>query len=153
MSTYYCRSCAIASGYIDRSLLPCVNLTGDPLGYQLDKYLKHTQTGYYSGGTVSLFSNPDYESYKTCVVGATISGCLEIDDSGRKNLVYWAGREIGCYYDPLSGVVKYPESGVRVVLYQNEAKIHGFTCNPTGMLVATCACCGGFLPGSDKGRQ
>src|SRR4030095_16673504 len=96
MSTYYCKSCAIALSYIDRSLLPSVNLTGDPFGYQLDKYLKHTTTGYWSSGAVSLFSNPDYENYKTYVVGATISGCLEIDDSNRKNLVYWAGQQIGC---------------------------------------------------------
>lgn len=150
MSTYYCRSCAIALGYIDRSLLPSVDLIGDASGYQLDKYLKHTSTGYYANGTVSLFSNPDYENYKTYVVGTTISGCLEIDASGRKNLVYWAGQQIGCYYDPATGAVVYPESGVRVVLYRDEAKIHGFTCNPTGAMVSRCACCSGPLPTAGK---
>lgn len=144
MSTYYCRSCAIALGHIDPSLLPCVNPTGN--SYQLDKYLKHTQTGYYASGAVSLFSNPNYQNYKTYVVGATISGCHEIDDQKRKNLVYWAGQRIGCYYDPKTGAVVYPESGVRITLYQNDAKIHGFTCNPTGMTVSRCACCGGPLP-------
>jgi hypothetical protein len=147
MSTYYCRSCAIALGHIDRSLLPSVNLTGDASGYQLYKYLKHTSTGYYYGGAVSLFSNPDYENYKTYVVGATISGCLEINDKNRKNLVFWAGQQIGCYYDPTSGAVVYPESGIRIALYQDEAKIHGFTCDPTGMLASCCACCGGPIPG------
>jgi len=147
MSTYYCRSCAIALGHIDRSLLPSVNLISDHSGYQLDKYLKHTQSGYWVNGAVSLFSNPDYENYKTYVIGATISGCLEIDNSNRKNLVFWAGERIGCYYDPTTGAVIYPESGVKVVLYKDEAKIHGFTNNPSGMLGVTCSSCGGPLPG------
>ncbi len=146
MNTYYCRSCAISLNHIDRSYLPSVNLTGDPSGYQLDKYLKHTQTGYYSGGSTSLFSLPDYENYKTYILGATISGHLEIDSFGRSNLVYWAGKEIGCCYNAVSGSVIYPESGVKVVLHQNDPKIHGFTCNPTGLLNAFCASCGCALP-------
>lgn len=146
MSTYYCRSCAIALGYIDQTVMPPANLTGDASGYQLDKYLKHTQTGYYSNGAVSLFGNQEYDNYKNYVVGTTISGCLEIDDQNRKNLVYWAGKKIGCYVDPLTGDIIYPESGVKVVLYNNDAKIHGFTCNPTGHLNTQCTSCGGPLP-------
>jgi len=146
MSIYYCRNCAITRGDINQSLIPAANLTGDANGYQLDRFLKHTETGYYTGGVVSLFKKPEYDYYKTYILGASISGCLEIDDKNRKNIVYWAGEKIGCSYDPISGQVVYPESGVRVVLYEDDAKIHGFTCNPTGMLVSSCASCGCSLP-------
>ena len=93
MSQYYCRACAIALGYIDPNYFPPANLTGDAQGYQLDKFLKHTQLGYYTGGQTSLFSNPDYENYRTYILGTMLSGCVERDSQGRQNLVYWAGKE------------------------------------------------------------
>jgi len=95
MPTYYCRSCAIALGLIDRTLLPTVNATG--CGYQLEKFLKHTQTGYFTGGATSLFSDPSYSTYRGYIVSVSLSGCLEIDAENRKNLLLWAGKQIGVY--------------------------------------------------------
>jgi hypothetical protein len=139
MSKYYCRSCAIASGLIDRSLLPSVNATGSP--YQVDKFLKHTQTGYYGHGAVSLFDNPSYDTYKGYVISASLSGSLEVDDQNRRNLVVWAGQKIGVYYDPILGTVIYPESGVKLVLQQESGSFHAFTCNPpTGSTCSVCSC-------------
>ena len=144
MSTYYCRSCAIANGFIDRSLLPTINATGSP--YQLDKFLKHTQTGYYAKGAVSLFSDPSYDTYQGYIISASLSGCLEIDDKNRRNLVLWAGKQIGVYYDPVTGGVVYPESGVRVALHHDTGSFHAFSCNPTGFISSSCAICGCPLP-------
>jgi hypothetical protein len=139
MSKYYCRSCAIALGLIDRSLLPAVNATGS--SYQLDKFLKHTQTGYFMGGATSLFSDPTYANYQGYLLSASLSGCLEVDDKNRKNLILWAGKLIGVFYDPSSGQVVYPESGVKVVLHNDTGCFHGFTCNhPTGTLCYVCGC-------------
>jgi hypothetical protein len=145
VNEYYCRKCAILIGEIGSIMPPTLNLTGDALGYQLDKYLKHTETGYNPGNGTSLFRDPEYGNYSRYVIGACNSGCLEIDTRNRKNMVYWAGEEIGGYYSRNSGGIIYPESGVKVAFFNDEAKIHGFTCNPMEVLYRQCACCRGPL--------
>lgn len=145
MNTYYCRNCATSMGDIKYSLLQSVNLTGDSSGYQLDKFLTHSQLGYAPRTGVSVFNSPKYDDYRDLVIGAYNSGCLEVDFRNRKNITYWAGSGIGNYQVSGSPTPLYVESGVRVVLFDDLEKIHGFTCNPTGMLGACCAGCGGSL--------
>ena len=144
MSNNYCRSCAIAKSLIDKDALPTGNLTGEP--YQLDKFLKHTQTGYWTKGRTSLFSDPSYSNYAQYLLSAALSGYLEVDDQQRKNLILIAGKVVGSYYDPQTGMVIYPEDGVKVVINDNQAKVHGFSIANPLQSGATCDSCGCPLP-------
>lgn len=145
MSTYYCRRCAPGKGININPLTESANLTGGVGGYQLDKFLKHNKTGYYAQGVTSLFNNGDYASYKSYVIGATLSGYVEIDNSFRQNLILIAGKPVGYSYDPQGGIL-YPEYGVKVVLFKDDAKIHAFTFDTSKVAGVCCAQCGVALP-------
>jgi hypothetical protein len=85
MTTYYCHDCAIRL----KEWIPATptNLTGTY--YQLEKYIKHTSpiTSYNFN---SIFTDPASATYSNFIVSAVASGNLEIDDLGRKNLVWVA---------------------------------------------------------------
>jgi len=89
MPTYYCHICAR-----NQNLVTPVNPTGLTANqYQLDKFLKHTApTGVYS--TNSVFDDKQWTDYEEYMVTTTASCCLEIDDQGRKNLIYFAGKKL-----------------------------------------------------------
>ena len=135
MSTHYCHSCAVALGMVAPTLLGPLQQTQ----YQLSKFIKHTApTGTYPKN--SIFHQPDHQAYEKYIVTAAASGYLEIDDHGRKNLIYFAGQETGLCRDG-SGF-SWPCSGVTVVLSHDLAKAHAFPadCAPECRVCANCGC-------------
>jgi len=135
MSVYYCHACAAIKGWMNAA--SPANLTGTP--YQLEKYIKHTvPTGIYPVN--STFDDPGYETYRSYVVNTSASGCLEVDGYGRRNLIWVAGQRIGATFQ--SGVLIRPDDAVRVVLYNNEWKIHTFPTTSDHVATQRCAECG-----------
>jgi len=135
MKTYYCHECSILLGLVTPNLPE--SLTGT--SYQLEKYIKHTApTGIYP--TNSVFDITDYEDYRDFVVTTTVSGTAQVDDYGRVNLFWVAGREIGATYD--NGKFILPDDSVFVVLHDQEQFIHAFPVSSSGFHAATCARCG-----------
>lgn len=138
MPTYYCYECARLHEYVtpvDPAALPATQ-------YQLDKYVKHTApTGVYP--TNSVFNDPSWSGYRSHMVAAAASGCLQIDDQGRKNLIYFAGKETGLRYD--NGVFTAPCSGVALVCGENSGRFHAFPSefHPESR---KCSCCGQPVP-------
>jgi hypothetical protein len=90
MAEYYCHICAIAADLL-RPAQP-VTITGSH--YQFGKYLKHTVPGFGTD-TVSLFDDPSYPAYEDYYLTTLASGGVEIDDAGRTNVVWLAGKDIG----------------------------------------------------------
>src|SRR3972149_3632859 len=90
MPKYYCHDCMKTLGLIT----PMSPTNPTATQYQLDKFLKHTTpTGNYALN--SVFSDPSISAYSGYLVNAGASGCLEVDDYGRKNIVWIAGSPIG----------------------------------------------------------
>ncbi len=136
MSEYYCHSCAVKLGLITPTIT--TNLTG--CDYQLEKFIKHTApTGCYSIN--SVFDDPSYSNYRNYTISGSLSGCLEIDGGGRKNLLWYAGEQVGLTY---SGAFVIPASGVKIVFHDDDTKIHPFPFNPPQVKV--CKSCGTLIP-------
>jgi hypothetical protein len=135
MSNYYCHSCAAISGWM--SAASPTSLTGTT--YQLEKFIKHTvPTGSYP--FVSVFDDPNYGAYRNYVVYTSGSGCLEIDDRGRRNLIWVAGMRVGATFE--NGVLKSPDDAVKVVLYDDEWKIHAYPTLSDHVETKRCVMCG-----------
>ena len=138
--TYYCRQCADHLKIIDTSI-SAIEPTGSP--YQLEKFMKHTLPGHYKKWTTSsIFKDPAFATYSDWIVHTLASGCVEVDARNRVNHLYFAGEETGYSYDPTGKKVNYPESGVKVVLHDNDDRIHAFSINPTIDTTSLCANCG-----------
>ncbi len=135
MSEYYCHKCSGELGWMN--VQNPADLTGTE--YQLAKFIKHTIPTYY-GGSLSVFDDPAYSTYATYVGNTSGSGCLEIDDSGRKNLIWVAGKNTGFTY--VNGIFRQPEDAIRVVLYDNQLKIHAFPTNSYIVDTKRCHRCG-----------
>lgn len=134
MITYYCHECTTALGLVAPALP--VSLTGT--SYQLAKYFKHTApTGTYP--TNSVFDTTDYEAYRDYIVTTTVSGSSQIDEYGRINLLWVAGREIGATYE--NGKFVFPDDAVFVVLHDQDQYIHAFPVASSGFHTAICASC------------
>ena len=139
MAQYYCFDCRILLG-----LLPPINsvsLTGTP--YQLARYIKHTApTGTYSVN--SIFVDPTYITYSNYIVSGIVSGFLEIDYYGRNNLIWFAGELTGAEYH--NGVFVAPTNGVKIVLPEDETKLHAFPILANPGTVNYCVSCRKPLP-------
>jgi hypothetical protein len=119
MSTYYCHLCCRTLGLIAPADASAINASG----YVLEKFIKHTApTGTYPVN--SVFDNTDWHKYKDYAVVTAASGCLEIDDQNRKNLIYFAGERTGLRYD--NGQFTCPCSGVKLVRAENVTRLHPF---------------------------
>src|SRR5689334_7580821 len=95
MPKYYCHECARICGYVAPGI-PSSGLIPATV-YQLDKYIKHTApSGIYSLN--SVFNDPSWGIYQNYMIAGAASGCLQIDDAGRKNLLFFAGEETGLTY-------------------------------------------------------
>jgi len=92
----------------------------------------------------SVFKDPTYETYENHIVNAAASGFLEIDDRGRKNIIWFAGSQIGVEYN--DSVFVAPTDGVKLVLPEDENKIHAFSIGSSPMQSTTCASCGRTIP-------
>lgn len=135
MSEHYCHNCSVELGVVEPEIP--VTITGT--SYQLEKYIKHTApTGTYPIN--SVFSDPSYEMYRNYVVTTTMSGSAYIDDQGRTNLLYFAGKEIGATYE--DGQLIVPADTVVVVFHDNKWKLHGFPVDSSKFRPSNCLRCG-----------
>ena len=141
MGDFYCRECAAKKGWINPP-------TGfDPIGnsYQVAKFIKHTTpTGIYPPN--SVFDSSSYLSYSGYLTSALTFGCLEIDDSGRRNIVWFAGERLGQTNFRHSSA--RPDSAVKVVLPFNSQQVHQFPTAANSIIQGYCAICGRPLVGS-----
>jgi len=134
MSIRWCHSCARAAGLIGQEIPSA--LTGNL--YQLGKFIKHTlPTG--SPKPVSIFSEPTYATYENFVVSSLASGSVERDDSGRTNVVWYAGSHIGATWQ--HGQPIFANDTVKVVCTGD--RLHAFSISSAGYSTATCSTCGG----------
>lgn len=139
---YYCHECAISTGVIDTIEAEKLNLTGT--SYQCGKFMKHTApTGTFLEKN-SIFVDPTYKNYRDNVITGSISGMVEIDERGRKNIIWHAGKVTGVML--VNGVYVAPEDGVKIVLSENEEKIHAYPISGIVGLVRKCQRCGTKLP-------
>ena len=110
--------------------------------YQLGKYMKHTapDTAYDIN---SVFSDPGTAAYAGYAVSTMGSGWYQIDDRGRYNMTWYAGSVVGAEYK--GGIFHVPASGVKVVCYYDEFKIHAYP-DATIIPATTCLRCGAPIP-------
>ena len=141
MREYYYHDCALKIGVIVPFDTTTINLTGSL--YQFGKYIKHTApTGGYNN-LLSIFNRPDYSSYLGFTVSASLSGCAQIDDCGRTNLVWYAGRHVGMTYSGL----KYScaDDAIKVVLHHDLTFIHSFPVNWEQHYINRCLNCNSYI--------
>jgi len=140
-SQYYCHACAIRLGHMIPGLSTAPNLTGS--NYQFGKYLKHTAPTSY-GGLLSIFSEPDYVQYQVFTVNTSLSGCCQIDDRGRTNLIWYAGRHVGMTFE--NGRYFCPDDSIKVVLHNDYTLIHSFPVNYELHYINRCRECDSPIP-------
>jgi hypothetical protein len=121
MAIYYCHACAV----LLKAVQPLCSLTIDLTGtqYQLEKFLKHTAPANMNG-FISVYDDPSYPQYKDWSVTASLSGCVEIDDASRKNIIWYAGKTIGVSYDHGTPVCR--DDTVKLVLPEYASSTHSF---------------------------
>jgi hypothetical protein len=135
MSIHYCHRCAAELGHLRQ---PERNgLIGTT--YQLEKYIKHTVPDP-KYPVQSVFSSPSTSVYASFVLETMAAGSLELDDSGRKNVIWAAGEPTGFMFN--RGVLVQPQDAVKVVLSTSTGEIHAFPANSTTFFGATCVRCG-----------
>ena len=135
MSTYYCHECACRRGYLGE-------VDADGLmetDFQLEKYMKHTCPAS-SEAIQSVFAVPSTSAYGTYIVNATLAGAVEIDDKGRKNIIWAAGKPVGFHWE--HGKLTHPEDAVKVVLSTDSGRIHAYPQSSTEFAGASCLGCG-----------
>jgi hypothetical protein len=134
MTTRYCHECSAKNGWLGA---PPSSLTGS--AYQLEKFFKHTvpPTG---SGIITIFDDPSYKNYAEYSVHTAVSGSLEIDAQGKRNIVWVAERTLGTLF--VNGVLQGGVDAVKIVLAHDSAKVHLFPTASAGIAASTCAECG-----------
>jgi hypothetical protein len=141
MSQYYCHQCAISNALV----CPVSPSSLTDTAYKLDKFIKHTApsaSAVYPINTV--FDDPTYPTIESLVVNTAASGFLEVDDRGRKNLIWYAGSRIGVEHH--NGVFVAPTDGAKVVLSEDDTKVHAFSIGASPSRAEFCALCGKPIP-------
>ena len=134
-SVYYCHNCAAKRNYL--APFQTTSLLDTP--YQLGNYMKHTvPDARYS--IQSVFRSTSTEAFADYVVNSSLAGSVELDDFGRKNIIWSAGKDIGFRYE--QGVLKHPEDVVKVVLSTDSGRIHAYSQSSTQFTAARCDDCG-----------
>ncbi len=139
MSDYYCHACAGIFGWMN--VQNPDDLTGTE--YQVDKFIKHTVPSSNYSGAVSIFQDPNLSTYATYVGNTAGSGCLEIDDLGRKNIIWVAGSTTGFTFE--NGIFRRPDDAVKVVLYEDQFRIHAYPTNSDFVDTKRCRNCGKLI--------
>ena len=134
MSEYYCHECAIKRGMLNNEIGD-FNPTGTQ--YQLEKFYKHTVPTKHSD-MVSFFDMSDNKKYKDYFLNTLASGSVEIDDKGRKNIVWVAEKEQG--YRFTDGKIT-GDDGVKVVLADDPEKIHAYPTGSADLSTKKCEIC------------
>ena len=120
MAKRYCYACSVDLR-ISLGPLPS-NLTGSQ--YQVENFLKHTVPST-SASTTGVFADSSYTAYRNYLISSSASGSIEVDDSGRTNAVWYAGKEIGASW--VDGKPVLPNDAVKLVLIHDHGKVHGFS--------------------------
>jgi hypothetical protein len=135
MSQHYCRECAARQGWIDPPLPS--NLTGSQ--YQVDKFLKHTLPTNTPKRT-GVFDDPSYPAFADYMISSSMSGSVEVDDSGRTNHIWYAGKRVGATFE--NGQPVLPNDAVKLVLSHSSQSVHGYPVSSTGYSTRPCDDCG-----------
>jgi hypothetical protein len=135
MATRYCHKCASSKGFLVGGLPS--GLTGT--AYQVGKFLKHTVPSS-SSQTTGVFTDPGYHAYSRYMISSSASGSVEIDDSGRTNVVWYAGKHIGASW--VGGQPVFPADAVKLVLSHDSSKVHAFPVSSVAYQGEKCASCG-----------
>jgi hypothetical protein len=116
--------------------------TSQPLGttYQLSKFINHTMPNP-NRRVQSVFDSASTQKYASYIVEASLSGSVEFDDKGRKNIIWAAGEPTGFQFK--NGRLIRPQDAVKVVLSTETQLIHAFPQNSTTFSSARCLSCGG----------
>lgn len=138
MTTMYCHGCAAKNGWLP--VAPS-NLTGS--AYQLDKFAKHTSPPSAESFIVSIFNDSSYEAYAQYCVDTVISGCVEVDGQGRRNIVWVATREVGSLF--VGGVLQGGVDTVKLVLPHDPAKVHLYPTSSAEIVSSKCTECGAAI--------
>jgi len=138
MAQYFCHRCAVISGYLNTGCNAHIDFTGST--YQLDKFIKHTVLPSSGSGLVSIFNDPSYESYSGYIVNTMASGSVEIDDQGRKNVIFYGSQSQGMRF--VDGIPQEHNDTVKVVLPDNPAKVHVFPVSSSSIITEDCNSCG-----------
>lgn len=136
MPKYYCHECSIKLKLLNDKY-PITNFTGS--SEQLEKFIKHTSPTQ-SYDINSIFNDKSYDNYRDYIVNTLASGSVEIDNQNRKNIIYCAGKNIG--FTNISGSIQIPTDAVKVVLYQNDYKVHSYPTGSAGFVNVLCDNCG-----------
>jgi hypothetical protein len=139
-----CHQCGISQGLISPHPDETLNLTGTT--YKYDKYMKHTAP-HNQPGFISVFDDPTYEAYRNYYINASYSGCVEIDDNNRVNIVWYAGEENGVSED--EGVPIINTDSVKIVLFDDRNRVHCYpVASGTTLAATSCELCGSpVVPG------
>jgi hypothetical protein len=141
MSVFYCRECGAKNGLLNTAT--GFNPTGSP--YQRVRFIKHTTpTGIYPIN--SVFDDPSFTGYSGYLASAITLGCLEVDNWGRSNRVWDAGKRVGQTLDP--NAAPRPDSAVKAVLPYSPTAVHAFSTASDLISSGRCASCGGPLANS-----
>ena len=140
MTDYYCPNCATMNGLksgID---------TSDVLGtsYQQGKHRKHTVPST-SHPVQSVFDSSSTQYYEDCIQEAIFKGFVEIDDHGRKNVLFCpsTGGDVGSKYK--WGKLATRVDTVVVVNTSAPSEIHPFLTNSSHFSTQACEKYGGSL--------
>jgi hypothetical protein len=74
------------------------------------------------------------------MVSAMMEGAVEIDEMGRKNLIWCAGKDTG--FRVKAGKIVRPTDAVKVVLSSISSSVHAYPENSTSFNDGNCAECG-----------
>ena len=132
MSVFYCHGCGAEMGYLRKPS------TGGFLqsSYQLHKFMKHTipSTVY---DVASVFDDPSTQTYGDYMVNTLASGCVEIDDRNRRNIVWVAGKRVGMKFE--KGVPVSSGDAVKLVLSTDPQKVHAYPVSSTTLSTRSCS--------------
>jgi len=140
MSTYYCHYCAVRAGvYAQPGDPSAINLTGS--AYTLRKFIEHTVAASGANKTInSIYADPTYDAYRNYYISASLSGSVEVQPDGKKNLVWHAHQSLGPAFK--TGSFKFHGETVKVVYAENTGKLHHFHVNAHDYATQICAACG-----------
>jgi hypothetical protein len=138
---YYCHTCAVRLGIILPFPPATLNATGTD--YQLRKFIKHTMPTDFAD-KLSIFNTPEYQPYLDYTVSGAASGCAQIDQQNRTNIIWYAGRHTGMTF--VDGKYFCPDDSVKVVLHHDLSSIHAFPANYELEYIGRCEACGSPIP-------
>lgn len=138
VSVFYCHRCGAEEGFLRQAS------TGGFLqsSYQLQKFMKHTIPSTVHD-VASVFNDPSTQTYANYIVNTFASGCIEIDDRNRLNVMWVAGKQVGMKLE--KGVPVLPADAVKLVLSTDPQKVHAYPVSSTTLSTGFCFKCGGAI--------